>query len=402
MITTHEIGRGHILSLWINYGLSKINISQLINGLREVRHLKEISMDINYECNFSCTYCSYGFKKLHGKELSSNEWESIIDDCIDSGVKLFALAGKEPLINDKFNEILLYLNRAREIWNKELIIGLVTNGWFLKEKVDQLINSGLSYLDVSIDGHVDVHDVNRKRGSYNRAIEGLLLAQKKSVAGKCFVSSVLHAQNYKDIPQFIRNLYSEGIKNFSISLIYPTPNVSQNLLFSKYELEIFLNDILPETISKIRDASDLEIVIDIFTASLPFLREMVLEKLINLDKIHIDDIDSLFNYEVLSNGCILYKRFSLDHLTYGKALKITADGYCMYNYESLTKPDYWNYSLGNVRNESISVLHKKLFEDNTYIFKLTEQTDRKICTEEPCYPFCLGKNNNCSFRRYIR
>ena len=395
----NEIGTEHIISLWTDYGLSKISLPQLIESIRKVRRLKEVSIDINYECNFSCSYCSYGFRKLHGKELSIDEWKPIINECIDKGARLFAIAGKEPLINERFKEILLHLKRMREEQNIELITGLVTNGWFLKEKVEHLIGTGLSYLDVSIDGHMEIHDANRRKGSYERAIEGLLAAQEKGAAGRLFISSVLHAQNYRDIPYLIRDLYHKGIKNFNISLLYPTPDVPPHLLFSKDEIATFLKDLLPGTISTIENGSDLQIVVDMFTASLPFLREMVVEKIIDIDEVNVDDIDSLFSYDVLTNGSIIYRRYSIDHLTYGKAIKITADGYCMTDYASLTKPDYWKYSTGNLRDESITSLYNKLFSEGSYIFEVARHADKSICPEEPCYPLCLGNNKECSYIR---
>lgn len=392
----------HLLSLWSDFGKSKIDSSQLLKSIQKIRKLREVSIDINYKCNFSCSYCSYGFKKLHKRELTLKKWKEVINECILQGAMLFAIAGKEPLIDNRFKELLFHLKNIKETKGINIISGLITNGWFLEEKTENLVGAGLDYLDVSIDGHQDNHDANRMHGSFKRAIKGLLYAKQKGVADKLFVSSVLHAKNYKDLPSFIIDLYSEGIKNFSISLIYPAPSVQRDLIFTKEDIEVFLNDLLPSCISNISDASDLQIVIDIFTSCLPYLREMVIDGTIDMKEIYMDGIDSLFNYSELSNGCTIYKRFSIDHLVYGKALKITADGYCMADYESLTKSDYWKWSLGNVQNMPISSIYNKLFQEGAYIHGILKNVEREFCPNEPCYPLCLGNNNKCLYRRGLK
>ena len=321
----------------------------------------------------------------------------MIDQCVVLGARLFALAGKEPLIDDRFIEILSYLKAIREHSVPELIFGLVTNGWYLEEKMDSLLDKGLSYIDVSLDGHKAVHDANRKKGSFDRALKGLLLAQEKNVAEKVFVSSVLHAGNYQDIPYFVKDMYIKGIKHFNISLLYPTANTPKHLIIQKKEFEDFFTLLLPSVLESLQTPCDLEIIIDVFTSTLPFLRDLVQERVIDIDEIYVDDIDSLYGFQELSNGCIIYTRLALDHLVYGKAIKITADGYCMADYESLTRLDYWKYSTGNVLDEPVSVLYERLFDENFYLARLARQVSKTICPKELCYPLCLGKNPGCMF-----
>jgi len=386
-----------ILNLWQDFGLSKINRAQLLDGIHNIRRLTEVSLDINFQCNFSCAYCSYGFKQLHRRELTLQEWRAVIDDCVDNGAKLFALAGKEPLINDRFREILLYLKTIRQNLGRELIFGLVTNGWYLEENTDNLLDMELNYIDVSLDGHKEIHDKNRKKGSFDRALSGLLLACEKKVAKKVFISSVLHAGNYKDIPFFVRDMYSKGIKHFNISLLYPTANTPEHLLIRKNEYRDFFTTLLPSIMGSLPTPCDLEIIIDVFTFALPFLRDLVQEQVIDINEIYVDDIDSLFSFRELANGCTIYTRFALDHLAYGKAIKITADGYCMVDYEALTMADYWRHSVGNVLDRPISVLYERLFDDRSYLARLANQVSKEVCPKEPCYPLCLGKNDGCMF-----
>lgn len=107
---------------------------------------KTAVLELTYECNHRCVFCSVPWEHTDGaygkqKELSIGEWKTCIDTLVDLGVRTLALSGGEPLLKKGFVEILSYarskrvqepvFNTANEISGykeKPFEISVITNG----------------------------------------------------------------------------------------------------------------------------------------------------------------------------------------------------------------------------------------------------------------------------------
>jgi MoaA/NifB/PqqE/SkfB family radical SAM enzyme len=159
-------------------------------GIRELKNLAHrlllnehfpthIKLDLTYRCQSRCLHCGCSSKyNPAGKELSTEEWKRVIDDCISLGVTQFHVYGGEPLLRNDVVEIIQHIDKTKAICN----IG--TNGLLVTEKLlKQLKEAGLFFLAVSIDyPDPDAHDKNRRvKGYYNKITDAVKMARDMGI-----------------------------------------------------------------------------------------------------------------------------------------------------------------------------------------------------------------------------
>ena len=101
-------------------------------------------------------------------------------------VSVINFTGGEPLQREDIPEIIRSVN-------KDLSTAILfTNGWFLKERINDLKRSGLDSVYVSLDSYQpQQHDMRRgKEGLFNRAVEGIVGAKRAgfSVGISCCIT----------------------------------------------------------------------------------------------------------------------------------------------------------------------------------------------------------------------
>ena len=134
---------------------------------------------INSKCNFRCQMCDVGqnysesmfYKNLIGNDKSDfpvEAFKKLIDE-----VRVFkpyiGVTSTEPLLYKPLPEIIKYVIKSG------LRINVLTNGYLLEKRAEEIIDSGLYSLNVSIDGPPEIH--NKLRGvkdSHERAIAGIM------------------------------------------------------------------------------------------------------------------------------------------------------------------------------------------------------------------------------------
>lgn len=93
-------------------------------------------------CNFSCQAC--GIQSSAKQEIPHDRFMSIIDEVASAGaIRISFTGGGEPMMRDDIGELIL---RAKK---NGLIVGMVSNGFFIDKKLDQIRN--LDLLLVSYD-----------------------------------------------------------------------------------------------------------------------------------------------------------------------------------------------------------------------------------------------------------
>lgn len=122
-------------------------------------------------CNLRCKHCyQNATPKPLPNELSLEEKLRVVDEMGAAGVPFMAIAGGEPLAS---KDLWPVLERARL---RKIHISLATNGTLLTpETVARLINSGVKYVEVSIDS-LDPAEHDRFRGqqgAWARSIQGI-------------------------------------------------------------------------------------------------------------------------------------------------------------------------------------------------------------------------------------
>ncbi|PCJ62301.1 MAG: GTP 3',8-cyclase MoaA [Planctomycetota bacterium] len=119
------------------------------------RPLRDLRISIIDSCNFRCNYCMPKDKISFAESnfLSKKQWLTV-DEIVkvaklftNLGVQKIRITGGEPLLRPDLPEIIRELVKIPEI--KDL--SLTTNGYFLKEKAEELKDAGLHRITVSLD-----------------------------------------------------------------------------------------------------------------------------------------------------------------------------------------------------------------------------------------------------------
>jgi radical SAM protein with 4Fe4S-binding SPASM domain len=125
--------------------------------------------DVTYACNLRCKHCYSTAGRTWKDELSCEEALKALDVLADAGVTAIAFSGGEPLLKKEFFQL------AEKASNYGMFIAIATNGTLLtKEMAEKLKNSGVGFVQISLDGTKQTHEEFRGLdGTYERVVEGI-------------------------------------------------------------------------------------------------------------------------------------------------------------------------------------------------------------------------------------
>jgi MoaA/NifB/PqqE/SkfB family radical SAM enzyme len=196
-----------------------------------------INVFVTEDCNFRCPMCHVvnSRQKQHLQMLSFQTIKKIADEVCNSGVS-FQLSGGEPLLHPEIISIIKYLH------SKHIPTGLVTNGLLLEKYAKQLVDSGLDFLAISLDGPDETTQF--KRGYVSGSFEQIILGIKKICqlrGNKTFpnirVATVINQTNFNKIDQIYSVFKDISIDHWSIShffYYYNEIKSNQNKFFKKH------------------------------------------------------------------------------------------------------------------------------------------------------------------------
>lgn len=117
------------------------------------RPLKDLRISVTDRCNFRCTYCmpkeiyNNNYNYLNKDEiLSFEEICRVTKIFVSLGIQKIRITGGEPLLRKNLYKLIEELNNINKI-----DIALTTNGVLLKQQAQQLFDSGLKRITVSLD-----------------------------------------------------------------------------------------------------------------------------------------------------------------------------------------------------------------------------------------------------------
>jgi SynChlorMet cassette radical SAM/SPASM protein ScmE len=179
--------------------------------MRLMRTPKKIDIDITNRCNLRCRYC-YHFESPGdaGGDLPAEEWIRFFEELNRCAVTEVTLAGGEPFIREDLKEIIggIVRNRMRFV--------ILSNGTLIDEdKAAFLASTGrCNFVQISIDGSMpESHDAMRGKGSFVKALEGLMTLRRNGVRAEVRVT--IHRKNVHDLEGVAKLLLEDvGISSF--------------------------------------------------------------------------------------------------------------------------------------------------------------------------------------------
>lgn len=106
---------------------------------------------VTSKCNFICKYCRSGGEGVESEtDLTLEEILTIARLCYEIGFRQVKITGGEPLLRQKTTgDIIQLINELKKLGYED--VQMVTNGFFLEEYADELVNSELDSLTISLD-----------------------------------------------------------------------------------------------------------------------------------------------------------------------------------------------------------------------------------------------------------
>ncbi len=160
-------------------------------------------------CNLRCKHCYAAAGKLAEDELTTAERKEVVDQLYDAGVAALSFSGGEPLMRKDFFDIASYAA------SRHMYVAIATNGMLItKDIAHKLKDSGVKYVEVSLDGPREVHDTLRGvDGAFERTLEGLrnCIAEEGIMTG---MAMTVMKSNMAYVPEMLDLARDTGVDRF--------------------------------------------------------------------------------------------------------------------------------------------------------------------------------------------
>ena len=212
-------------------------------GTQNIRKPLNAQIEITLRCNAKCVFCSiwtdeykHSLKDL-GKEMTTDEVKSIIDQLDKMDIQVLSFTGGEPTLRKDLPELLNYTVK------KGMMPTMVTNGFLLERFIDNgTINSvNMEMLMVSIDRpERELHDEYRGIKVFDRAVRGIDKAIQAGI--KVIISNVVTKETLSEMENMCK---FAKLHNCMIELL-PCENIVRELSNSNVEVQNIEEEFVPD------------------------------------------------------------------------------------------------------------------------------------------------------------
>ncbi len=196
---------------------------------------------VTNSCNAACDFCNFANGKVLKKDLrwiDAEQFPSALDILHRRGIRYLNIFGGEPLLHPRLSEML------KVAMERNFGTAIITNGWLLPAKLEELAGTGLKTIYISIDSPIIAeHENNRGlRGLCDRIREATSRMAGLGVTPIAQVAMSKLVRNYRELVPLLRDLgfaavtfsYAQRAKLGSSSLAWSSDSKLVN--FSDVEL----------------------------------------------------------------------------------------------------------------------------------------------------------------------
>jgi radical SAM protein with 4Fe4S-binding SPASM domain len=182
-----------------------------------VYHLKELKIEVTYQCPLICIHCSSDAFPNNPLEISRDKIISILNEAVELGVQEIAFSGGEPLDYPYISESIQYCK------NHQIKTTLYTSGNVesFEDKILQLHKLGLNGTIFSLySSKAEEHDqITRTKGSFIKTLDSVkFLIQIKHPTEVHFVAL---KRNYKRLEELVSIIQPIGVARISVLRFVP-------------------------------------------------------------------------------------------------------------------------------------------------------------------------------------
>jgi len=184
-----------------------MRLSKKLKACKEIFKIKmfgkrmplAVTWSITDRCNFQCYYC--GRWKMSTQELSTDDAMALISGLANARCLRIVFGGGEPLLRKDIGLLIDFCKK------KGISTGLISNGYFLAERIDEIRN--IDTLALSIDGIGGVCDFIRgTSGAYENVVAAIKIARKKKI--RVILNTVLTRYNLDQVDLIIEFATKHG------------------------------------------------------------------------------------------------------------------------------------------------------------------------------------------------
>jgi len=209
-----------------------------------MRSPRVVDIDITSTCNLRCLYCFYfdnEVVKYH--DLPAKEWLRFFEELGAASVMKVCIAGGEPFARKDLPCLVEGIVRNR------MRFSILSNGSLITEEIAGFIEgtNRCDYIQISVDGsRAEVHEACRGKGSFDGAIRGIKILQRRGLPVTVRVTITRH--NVGDLENIARMLLGDlGLPGFGTNAAGYLGSCRQNssdVLLSTRDREIAMETLL--------------------------------------------------------------------------------------------------------------------------------------------------------------
>jgi MoaA/NifB/PqqE/SkfB family radical SAM enzyme len=334
----------------------RLSRTEIEAELRTERKGKAITFVINNSCNLACRHCYLQVDKLTAPELTREEREKLMDSALNQDPDLICLSGKEIFLGNRGVEILSFLSAEKKARGSTVRLGAITNGTLIQRHRQVILDAGLDYLDISVDGLELDHDYNRGKGAF-AAMRPNLIWAAEHLGRRLFVNMTLQKRNFRKACEAIALFHAMGVQNIGCGFYQPLPYTDSTLRLSEADHNEIFENLRKLEFIHLKTPLIILLDLDIVTidATLAFMRS----EWFSPGALCVDERGEIYNEFILSNGIRLQVRFAPFPLMIFKSVRITPEGNYLAVEDTVNAKLYADRVLANVRdfNFDLSRVH---------------------------------------------
>jgi len=203
-----------------------------------------VTVSTTFRCNLNCRHCASEINNSKKDGINTERFLRLIDEIAQAGAVKVGFTGGEPLLREDMGQI---IERSHK---NGLITSLVSNSWFVPERIKEL--KGLGVLFLSLDGsNKEVNDYIRGPGHWDKFHEAVALAKENKISVTALTN--LNAMNYAAFSKF-PDIFEKLNINWMMGMFEDSYGVGDQANFEPQERKKGSDyRVLPEDIRKMVD-----------------------------------------------------------------------------------------------------------------------------------------------------
>ncbi|MBS9387340.1 MAG: radical SAM protein [Dolichospermum sp. BR01] len=380
----------NIVRQWLSVGQKQITSDQLYQSLVETSRPIQLELGIGNTCGLQCQHCFLGYEsgsmisQLTPMVVLLNTVTKMIEQM---GTRLIAVTDRDALTPNRSIPLFEHIAKLR-IKYAPIKMGGVTNGLAIDKFADKLELIQLDYLDISLDGLRDEHDLIRGKGKFDLVLKNLRIAVERQLAKRVIVATTLHRFNDDSVIKLIHKLIiEEGIQWFDIGPLMAV-KMQKYQLQSKDIVEFL--DSLSQSLQPLKLSKSVTILVEICAYCAAFIPALIESSWLIPEEIRQDEYGHLYQNIYINDSITITLRPELIPEYWRHTLRISSDGYVIGGCEPLTQIDYTQLAISNIQIEDIQNIYHKALAVNSPFYHTIMSYDKSSCRNKACFSHCLG------------